>query len=120
MGTRNCLGPVGPSSLGEQVIVPYQPNQTDLFYVMLSIPTHLHIHTQTIILSNSINKKGVYRDSIRFHTWLRIAQITYSTMQIIFRDATVLYLNENLGNPERTVPEFILWSICLCGQHGKW
>ena len=53
----------------------------------------------------------VYRDSIRFHTWLCVAQIVYSTTQIVARDATALYLGETLGNPEGTLPELILWSI---------
>lgn len=53
----------------------------------------------------------VYRDSIRFHTWLCVAQITYSTTQIVFRDATALYLGESLGNPDGTLPELILWSF---------
>lgn len=54
---------------------------------------------------------SVYRDSIRFHTWLCVAQITYSTTQIVFRDATALYLGQNVGNPEGTLPELILWSV---------
>ncbi|KAL3800399.1 hypothetical protein ACHAWO_000990 [Cyclotella atomus] len=54
---------------------------------------------------------SVYRDSIRFHTWLNVAQITYSTTQIVFRDAAALYLGENVGNPDGTLPEMILWSI---------
>jgi len=53
----------------------------------------------------------VYRDSIRFHTWLCVAQITYSTTQIVFRDAAALYLHSPTGNPAGTVPELILWSI---------
>jgi hypothetical protein len=54
---------------------------------------------------------SVYRDSIRFHTWLNVAQITYSTTQIVFRDAAALYLGENVGNPDGVMPELILWSI---------
>lgn len=55
--------------------------------------------------------QSVYRDSIRFHTWLCVAQIVYSTTQIVFRDATALYLSETVGNPSGTLPELILWSI---------
>lgn len=53
----------------------------------------------------------VYRDSIQFHTWLCVAQIVYSTTQIIIRDGTALYLGEKVGNPEGIMPELILWSV---------
>lgn len=54
---------------------------------------------------------NVYRDSIRFHTWLCVAQIVYSTTQIIFRDATALLLNDcTVGNPDTILPELLLWS----------
>ena len=41
---------------------------------------------------------------------LGFAQIVYSKTQIIFRDATALYIGANVGNPETTLPELILWS----------
>ncbi|KAL7519852.1 hypothetical protein ACHAWX_004606 [Stephanocyclus meneghinianus] len=53
----------------------------------------------------------VYRDSIRFHSWLCVSQIVYSTTQIIARDATALYLGENTGNPAGTLPELLIWSV---------
>lgn len=65
----------------------------------------------TLTMTSILLFTSVYRDSIRFHTWLNVAQITYSTTQIVFRDAAALYLGENVGNPDGTLPELILWSI---------
>mmetsp|Transcript_3416 Transcript_3416/g.5698 ORF Transcript_3416/g.5698 Transcript_3416/m.5698 type:complete len:595 (-) Transcript_3416:490-2274(-) len=53
----------------------------------------------------------VYRDSIRFSSWLCVALIVYSTTQIVFRDMEALYLHANVGNPEGLVPELIMWII---------
>eukprot|EP00577_Skeletonema_sp_RCC1716_P006936 CAMPEP_0113438998 /NCGR_PEP_ID=MMETSP0013_2-20120614/38241_1 /TAXON_ID=2843 ORGANISM="Skeletonema costatum, Strain 1716" /NCGR_SAMPLE_ID=MMETSP0013_2 /ASSEMBLY_ACC=CAM_ASM_000158 /LENGTH=570 /DNA_ID=CAMNT_0000329743 /DNA_START=35 /DNA_END=1750 /DNA_ORIENTATION=- /assembly_acc=CAM_ASM_000158 len=56
--------------------------------------------------------EGVYRDSMRFSTWLCVALIVYSTTQIVFRDMAALYLHSaNVGNPEGLVPELIVWII---------
>ena len=55
--------------------------------------------------------EGVYRDSMRFSTWLCVALIVYSTTQIVFRDGAALYLHANVGNPEGLVPELIAWVI---------
>jgi len=54
---------------------------------------------------------SIMRDSIQFHTWLSVALIVYSTTQIIFRDATALYLNANVGDPDTVVQELVLWSV---------
>ncbi|KAL7530275.1 hypothetical protein ACHAXR_003399 [Thalassiosira sp. AJA248-18] len=53
---------------------------------------------------------SIYRNSIQSHTWLCVAQIVYSTTQIIFRDATALYIGATVGDPETVLPELILWS----------
>ena len=42
---------------------------------------------------------------------LCVAQITYSTTQIVFRDAAALYLGANVGDPADVVPELIIWSL---------
>lgn len=55
--------------------------------------------------------EGVYRDSIRFSTWLCVALIVYSTTQIVFRDGAALYLHANVGNPEGLIPELVMWII---------
>lgn len=53
---------------------------------------------------------GAYRNSIRFHTWLCVAQIVYSTTQIVFRDAAALYLGATTGNPDAVLAELVVWS----------
>ncbi len=55
--------------------------------------------------------EGVYRDSMRFSTWLCVALIVYSTTQIVFRDMAALYLHANVGNPDGLMPELIMWII---------
>lgn len=54
-----------------------------------------------------------YRDSIRFHTWLSVAQITYFTTQIVLRDASALLggVAGRVDNPNAVASELILWSI---------
>ncbi|KAL7550248.1 hypothetical protein ACHAWF_017002 [Thalassiosira exigua] len=52
----------------------------------------------------------VYRDSVRFHTWLCVAQIVYSTTQIVVRDGAAMYLGAQVGCPETVLQEFLLWS----------
>ena len=54
----------------------------------------------------------VYRDSIRFSTWLCVALIVYSTTQIVFRDMEALILHATtVGNPDGLMPELIAWII---------
>lgn len=78
-----------------------------LFGRLIANILHKHIPNST----TAPTLRSVYRSSIQFHTWLCVAQITYSTTQIVFRDAAALYLGENLGNPDGTLPELILWSV---------
>ena len=54
-----------------------------------------------------------YRASIRFHTWLCVAQITYFTTQIVARDASALLggVAGRVDNPNAIMSELILWSI---------
>ena len=40
-----------------------------------------------------------------------MALIVYSTTQIIFRDATALYIGATVGDPDTVVQELVLWSI---------
>ena len=40
-----------------------------------------------------------------------MALIVYSTTQIIFRDATALYIGAPVGDPDTVVQELVLWSI---------
>jgi len=59
---------------------------------------------------------SIMKDSIQFHTWLSVALIVYSTTQIIFRDATALYLNANVGDPDTVVQELVLWSVFVASS----
>mmetsp|Transcript_11970 Transcript_11970/g.18255 ORF Transcript_11970/g.18255 Transcript_11970/m.18255 type:complete len:560 (-) Transcript_11970:1710-3389(-) len=57
----------------------------------------------------------IYRDSIKFLTWLSVAQIVFEGGQILFRDSWA-YLNletVNVGNPESLVPELAVFGTCI-------
>ena len=54
-----------------------------------------------------------YRDSIRFHTWLCVAQITYFTTQVVWRDASALLggVAGRLDHPNAVVTELVIWTV---------
>ena len=55
--------------------------------------------------------KEVFGDSIQFHTWMSVALITYSTTQIILRDASALYSGASSGDVDAIVPELVVWGL---------
>jgi len=55
--------------------------------------------------------KQVFGDSIQFHTWMSVALITYSTTQILLRDASALYSGTTSGNVDSIVPEMAVWGL---------
>jgi hypothetical protein len=53
----------------------------------------------------------VYRDSIRFSTWMCVSLLVYSTTQVVLRDSSALFLGAQVGNPDGLLPELTAWSI---------
>jgi EF hand len=53
----------------------------------------------------------LYRDSIKFHTWLVVSQIVFWGAQIVARDAAALWQGAETGNPELVVPELAIFGF---------
>jgi hypothetical protein len=53
----------------------------------------------------------LYRDSIKFHTWLVVSQIVFWGSQIVARDANALVRGMEVGNPDLVVPELAIFGF---------
>lgn len=59
---------------------------------------------------------AVYRNSIKYQTWLAVSQIILFGSQIVTRDANAILNGLETGKPDLVVPEFFIFSfyVLLC------
>lgn len=61
----------------------------------------------------------LYRNSIKFHTWLVVSQIVFWGTQVVARGASALAQGLEVGNPDLLVPEvtaFGTYVVSVIGQ----
>lgn len=62
---------------------------------------------------------ALYRNSIKYHTWLVTAQIVFWVPQIVLRDAQAYYNGWQVGNPDLLVPELIVFGTFVLLAAGQ-
>ena len=61
----------------------------------------------------------LYRNSIKFHTWLIVSQIVFWGTQIVARDANALIQGLEVGNPDLLVPELVVFALYVTSAIGQ-
>ena len=61
----------------------------------------------------------LYRNSIKFHTWLVVTQIVFWGTQIVARDTYALIQGLEVGNPELLIPELIVFGVYVASAIGQ-
>lgn len=61
----------------------------------------------------------LYRNSIKFHSWLIVSQIVFWGTQIVARDANALIQGLEVGNSDLVVPELVVFTCFVASAIGQ-
>jgi len=61
----------------------------------------------------------LYRNSIKFHSWLIVSQIIFWGTQIVARDINALIQGLEVGNPDLLVPELTIFGLYVASAIGQ-